>query len=378
MDDRSQKAAFERFAGLTEKARGKRSLGFAETRELARLYRTFSAQLAALRSVGRDRERIVHLNRLCLRAFGFLYGASAPPRRRGRWRPLREICAVWQRTWKYQLLSTLLLTAAAIVGYQVVQQDPSAVSALISADLYDAAALEELYQSPQARADFLARDETSAARNSIFGAALFAHNTRVGLLSYGTGILGGLPTLLLLLHNGLSLGGFASIFLGDSAVLFWAWVLPHGIPECSAIILCSGGGLYVGHAVLAPGRVGRGPAVRRAALESLYLFFCGLLLFGIAAYIESFVRESALSTTVRFMVAAGDAVMLGLIMSALSCAGRGARGELRYPPGERADNDPGGAHSLGWAPGREFAHRGGRCAAGPGRAPRPDPAGPVA
>src|SRR5439155_1171646 len=68
--------------------------------------------------------------------------------------------------------------------------------------------IDRLIASPQARADFLGRGSVPATINAFFGSQLFAHNTRVGLLAFATGMLGGVPTVLLHLYNGIVLGAF--------------------------------------------------------------------------------------------------------------------------------------------------------------------------
>jgi hypothetical protein len=57
------------------------------------------------------------------------------------------------------------------------------------------------------------------------------------------------------LHNGLLLGAFAALYQQRSLGLeFWAWILPHGITELLAVVLCGAAGLSVGEALLFPGR----------------------------------------------------------------------------------------------------------------------------
>ena len=85
---------------------------------------------------------------------------------------------------------------------------------------------------------------------------------------------------------------------------FWAWLLPHAIPELLAITLCSTAGLLIAKAVLAPGRAGTAAALRAAATPALELVIASVPLFIVAAAIESFLRQSTLSTAARFAAAA--------------------------------------------------------------------------
>jgi hypothetical protein len=119
--------------------------------------------------------------------------------------------------------------------------------------------------------------------------------------------------VLLLIYNGLTLGGFAAIFMrGATRLPFLLWLVPHAIPELLAIVLCSAGGLALGLAVLSPGRAGRVLALRQAGRDALELLSAAVVLFVMAAFIESFVRESLLSSTARALVAGlASALLIG-------------------------------------------------------------------
>jgi hypothetical protein len=68
--------------------------------------------------------------------------------------------------------------------------------------------------------------------------------------------------------------------------------------------LCSAAGLLIAKAVVAPGRVGTARALRATAEPALELEIASLPLFVIAAGIESFLRQSLLSTAARYAAAA--------------------------------------------------------------------------
>ena len=308
----------EELARLLGDAEGHRlrALPFDDLRRLARLYRGESARLARLRDRGGDLDRIGHLNSLCVRAHGFLYSARPRPNRSRS--PWRFFVSALAGTGRLQALAWALMGIGAIVGYALVRLDPTALYALMPASLgYDVAQIDALFRSSEARDLFLARESTSAAHNAIFGSYLFANNTRVGILAFATGVLFGLPTVLLQFYNGIMFGTITAIFMrGDHAVLFLAWILPHGVPELTAITLCTSAGLVLGQAVAAPGRSTRAEALRRAGPSALALFASSVPLFFVAAWIESFVRESALGTGPRFAVAAvGVMILLAIGLS---------------------------------------------------------------
>jgi len=294
-----------RFAALLERVERQslHRLGFDDLRELAALYRVHAARLALARDRDDDPAAVRALNTLCARAHAALFAAGA--RRAARpWRlALRDALG---RTWRTQVLAWALLAAGLLLGGALAWHDPLAVYALIPGGMgYGDEQLDALIASPAARAAFFERETLAATRKTLFGSFLFANNTRVGLLALAGGMLAGVPTVLLTLYNGIVLGAFASIFLRDPWPLaFLAWILPHGIPELTAICLCAAAGLQLGAAVAMPARAGRAAALAAAVPPVLVLFAAAVALFVVAALIESFVRESMWGTAPRLGVAA--------------------------------------------------------------------------
>jgi uncharacterized membrane protein SpoIIM required for sporulation len=288
---------------LARSDRGK-ALSFDDTRSLAQLYRLNAARLSVLRQRGDDADAVRALNALCVRAYALVHAVPRHPVRTRAW-ILRELPRALAHSMHLQILSAVLLVCGGLLGARIASLDPGALPALVPMSMYSADALERLATSEAARERFLTRTEVGASAKSMFGASLFANNTRVGLLAFASGPLAALPTVLLLLYNGLTLGAFSAMFVGTpQTVAFLAWLVPHGIPELLAIVLCASGGLSMGLAVVAPSRAGRLVCLRAAASEAVALVLAALPLFVIAALIESFVRQSLWSTTLRFVVAA--------------------------------------------------------------------------
>ena len=311
--------ATERFEALLGRCERLRTGGlpFDELSELGRLYRAHIAQLARLRERDDDPAAIRHLNALCVRAYSFLY-VPPPSERSLRALFLQRLPDALGRTWRVQVLAWGLLLTGIALGAALAWRDPQSLHAFMPGGSgYTPDGIDRLITSSQARADFLGRGSVPATINAFFGSQLFAHNTRVGLLAFATGMLGGVPTVLLHLYNGIVLGAFAAIFFRDPLPLdFLAWILPHGIPELTAITLCAAAGLCLGGAVARPGRQGRRRALREAVNPALLLFAGSIPLFALAALAESFVRESALGTAPRLGIAVVFAA--GLVASLLA------------------------------------------------------------
>ena len=88
----------------------------------------------------------------------------------------------------------------------------------------------------------------------------------------------------------------------------WAWILPHGITELLAIILFGGIGFMLGAAVISPGLMTRSESLKQAGIRAGQMCIGGGAMLVLAAMIESYLRQSHLSTAARLGFAAGSAV----------------------------------------------------------------------
>lgn len=163
-------------------------------------------------------------------------------------------------------------------------------------------------------------DDGNGAGLLTFAAMLFTHNSSVGILTYGLGFVFGLPVVLLLLYNGMILGAMTALFHRRGlAVEWWSWILPHGVTELLAIVLCGAAGLAVGQQLVFPGehsRLAGLAAVGRRMGAVVAGSVCMLLLAGM---IEGVFRQVVQSVPVRYVLAATFAL---LWTAYLSLAGR--------------------------------------------------------
>lgn len=308
-DARRELQVYEELLGRAERLRPS-GLGLDELRQLGELYRRHLAHLGRLRERGSDPEAVAHLNALSVRAYTLLHAARR--RSTSSRSDAARLARALARGWLPLRIAFALLAMGVFLGAALTQRDARMLwTVMPSAMGYSPVMLEELATSEDARRRFLERADQGIGMQAFFGSNLFAHNTRVGILALAVGMLAGVPTVLLTLYNGLVAGALGSVFVGGASTLdFLAWILPHGIPEFTAIGLCAGAGLVLGGAVVAPGRRHRRQAFREATETALVLFGISVPLFFAAAILESFVRESLLSTEMRFVIAAADLVVL--------------------------------------------------------------------
>lgn len=300
--------SWRRLQSLLEKAeiRGIRSLSDQELREFSSLYRRATVHLAQLRTRTREKRLITHLNDLVARGHALIYVA----------RPkyslpsiallfIRDFPRVFADTFPFQAVAVLLLLGSLLVSFAATTVNPENGYAFLSA--YD---VRGPGSDPESLQDLLRHGrESSTGSRSFFSSFLFAHNTRVGVLAFASGIFFGIPTLLLITYNGLTIGAMSAVYhRAHLAVEWWGWVLPHGVTELLAISIVSAAGLLLGYSLIDPGGRPRRQALLMRGRQAAVLVIGVVPMFLIAAVIEGFLRQSSLETSARLAFALLTAV----------------------------------------------------------------------
>lgn len=295
---------------VREVRRSPRRMSPEELSRLDVLYRRTTVHLAQVATRTTDARLIAYLNDLAAAAHSQIY---LPPREsawQGAARFLTEgFARMIARRWRYHAASAALLIAGALLGYFASMHDPLAAYALM---------MPGDPRSPGSTPEQLlevlrhGRDQ-GGGRKFAFASFLFGHNLQVGILSMAVGVLGGVFTMMLILYNGLMLGAFAAIHhrAGIRSEM-WAWILPHGITELGAIVLFGGIGLLLAQAVISPGLLSRAESLKRAGVDAGRTGIGAGLMLVMAAILESYLRQSHLSTAARLAVAAGSAFFWAL------------------------------------------------------------------
>ena len=283
-----------------------RPLSARERERLDELYRRTTIHLARVSTRTSDENLLNYLNNLAAAAHSIIYLSprESITHKVGQfvWDGFARAIA---RHWRAHLLSAVLVIAGALVGYFAAIHDPVLAHALWPSidDRQPGSTPEQLLTHLR-----YGREQGDGTK-FVFASFLFQHNLKVGLLAMATGVLAAVPTVVLMVFNGMLLGVFAAIHheAGIRSEM-WAWILPHGITEIGAIILCGGVGFMLGNAVVRPGASSRNESLLRAGREAARICFgvAGMLL--LAAVIESYVRQSHWSTTARLLFAAATAV----------------------------------------------------------------------
>ena len=121
--------------------------------------------------------------------------------------------------------------------------------------------------------------------------------------------------------NGAMIGVLGALFAQAGAGLpFLALIAPHGSLELPAIVIAGGAGLKIGGALLFPGDLPRGAALRAAAPVAARLLLGTVPLFILAAAIEGFFTPTGVAPVLKIVA---GAVMFALLVAYVLVPGRG-------------------------------------------------------
>ena len=100
------------------------------------------------------------------------------------------------------------------------------------------------------------------------------NNIGIGFQCFAGGLLAGVGSVFFIAYNGLFIGAVAGYItaqgLGDN---FYSFVITHGAFELTGIVLSGAAGLYLGHALLCPGRRTRVEALKHHARAAVVLMY---------------------------------------------------------------------------------------------------------
>lgn len=279
---------------------GLRSLTADQLARLPHLYRATLSSLSVARSISLDRALTEYLENLVGRAYFVVYGTRQALRRQ-----LADFF-LWKwpstiRKAKWHILIAFVVTlAGAVAAFQLTLADMDYYYAFVG-DM--AQGRTPASSTSELRAGLYDGGSVSGTL-ATFAASLFSHNSRIGIMAFALGFVAGLPTLLLLFYNGLVLGGFAALYHSRGlSVDLWGWLLPHGVTELLAVILCGAAGFLLAHGLVFPGSQTRVDSLReRGKQAAVIVIGCVLMLF-VAGLIEGIFRQTVTSVPVRYTVA---------------------------------------------------------------------------
>jgi uncharacterized membrane protein SpoIIM required for sporulation len=284
---------WEAMRGGLRRARGRpERLGSQEALELGRRYRATVADLAYARRRFPDDPVVANLEQLVLAGRQAVYG-----RRASSSSLLRFITTGYWRlvAGRPGILSSaaLALFGPAILAALWALHDPAAAIGLVPS-AFRAAARPHLHALPGG--------PTTLA---VLASSIFTNNIQVTVVAFAGGLLLGLGTLAVLAYNGVMLGAIAGLTIqGGNFSVFVRYVAPHGMLELSCITVAGAAGLRLAWAMIEPGRLLRGEALRREARPAVAMIIGTAPCLVVAGLTEGFVTPRALPVPAALAIGA--------------------------------------------------------------------------
>jgi uncharacterized membrane protein SpoIIM required for sporulation len=284
------------------------------------LYRGALSSLSVARETSLDLELVTYLEGLCARAYFFVYGVRTSAGKRIGAFFTRDWPAAVRALWKETLASLLLTFLGALAGYLLVSNDPTWFDSLMPEGMTQgrdfSASAESLRQTLY--------DNPGASGLSFFATYLFTHNSQISIFAFALGFAFGVPTAMLLIYNGTTLGAFVALFVSHGLGMeVGGWLIIHGSTEFFAIVLAGAAGIRIGWSVVFPGEETRMEAAASAGRTAgIAMGGVVVMLMG-AGLLEGFGRQLIVTDATRYAIGLG---MLALWLAYFYLPRRTARG----------------------------------------------------
>lgn len=291
----AHRAAWDRLDALTREveSKGLKTLQSDDVRDFGLLYRRAAADLSAVRSDTTAQALAEYLNRLVSRAHNHVYSGQRTSLL-SVWRFLSvDYPRLFRRLLPYVAVSIALCLLGGLLGTVESMVRPQFMRATIGPEMVATIERHEMWT----KSVLSAKPQESSA--------IMTNNITVTFMVFAGGILGGLPTILMLFWNGMSVGIIATAcaqhgMAGD----LWSFVAAHGALELPSIFIAGGAGLRIASGLLFPGMLTRRTAIARAGSEAVRLLAGTIPMLFIAGLLEAFLSPTAAPRAVKFAVSA--------------------------------------------------------------------------
>jgi len=274
---------------LRIESRSVRNLTDEEIIKLPRLYRSTLSSLSVARATSLDQSVVSYLESLSTRAYYVIYGSQLRLRDRVFNFFARDWPLAVQGAWKDLVASSFVFILGMLIGFVLVSNNPDWFYSFVGESMASG-------RTPAASEEYL-RDtiygyDKDEGGLGAFAAYLFSNNSRVSILAFALGFAFALPTVALLLYNGLAIGAFIAVFTEkDLGFEIGGWLSIHGSTELFAIALAGAGGILIGRAVAFPGEMTRMESIRAKAEQAAIILGGVVVMMFIAGILEGFGRQ---------------------------------------------------------------------------------------
>ena len=278
--------------------RSVRGLTDEEIIKLPRLYRSTLSSLSVARATSLDQSVVIYLESLSTRAYYVIYGSQQRLRDRIYNFFVRDWPLAVQSAWKDVAASSFIFALGMLVGFVLVAENPDWFYSFVPESL---AGDRNPSASEQTLRDSIYGYEEGDGALGAFAASLFSHNSGVAIFAFALGFAFALPTVFLMLMNGLVLGAFVAIHTEkDLGLEIGGWLSIHGTAEIFAIALAGAGGILIGRAVAFPGEMTRMESMRSKAEQASIILGGVVVMLFTAGLLEGFGRQLIQTDLLRY------------------------------------------------------------------------------
>jgi len=270
---------------------------------LGRLYQAATSDLALAQRDFPSHKVTSYLNQLVARAHAVIYRGEPVGRRRLLHFVTSGFPRAYRQTFPFILAAMLLFVLPALAAALITNWQPHTAQWLLPAgaqDLISSIEEQELWT------------DIPVYQRSYASSFIMQNNIQVAFLAFSSGILAGLPTLWIMIFNGLLMGALTGLTIHHGVGFeLWTFVIGHGIIELTTIFIAGGSGLMLGWSVLRPGLMSRRDALTIAARRAVRLVIGCVPLLVVAGLIEGFISPAEnIPWAVKWAVGLGTGILL--------------------------------------------------------------------
>ena len=266
-----------------------------------RLYQKAAQNLSYSQTYFPHDEVTHYLNGLVAKSHNLLYKDQVSSFKQIRRFFSQKFIGLLLEQWKFVMVAMILFLIGALGSFLSVMNDPLHIYSILPAEIAKSVDPDQLGKGH------------GAVDSSLMSASIMTNNIKVAIFAFAGGITFGLVTVYLMVYNGIIIGALAALFWHHGKTYdFWAYIVPHGMIELTAIFIAGGAGLLMGYKLFVPGQYSRSYQLKLQAMRSVQLLLGTIPLFVIAGIIEGFITPAAISLEAKYIVA--FLTVIGLIL----------------------------------------------------------------
>jgi uncharacterized membrane protein SpoIIM required for sporulation len=266
-----------------------------------RLYQKAAQNLSYSQTYFQNDEVTLYLNGLIAKSHNLLYKDQVSSLKQIRHFFSVKFIGLLLEQWKFVIFAMILFLIGALGSFLSVMNDPLHIYAILPSEIAKGVDPDQLGKGH------------GAVDSSLMSASIMTNNIKVAIFAFAGGITFGLVTVYLMVYNGIIIGALAALFWHHGKSYdFWAYIVPHGMIELTAIFIAGGAGLLMGYKLFVPGQFSRSYQLKQQSMRSVQLLLGTIPLFIIAGIIEGFITPAAISLEAKYIVA--FLTVVGLIL----------------------------------------------------------------